>query len=351
MHAYHEKLCLVQLSFDGNDAVIDPLALRGEELAPLASLLADHEVVKVMHGADYDLRMLDRDLGAHLCSLEDTQVAAQLVGEGSFGLAVLVGKELGVVLDKKYQRSDWSIRPLGGEELRYAAADTAFLAGLMARMGERLDDLGRREWWQEECRVLESIRWEPSTGHNLGFERLRGVRALTGAARDRVAALWQWREDTAEAADVPPFRVMSPDTVVDLAVNPPADVAALASRRGVGRAVCQRSGARIVALLTAPPPVPPRVHGERFVRDRELETRVKELKASRDLVAASLAIDPALLAPRAALEAVARDAPRDHDGLVASLGRHWRAGVLAAEVLPVVAHWPRVGAVHDEPSQ
>jgi len=125
MHAYHEKLCLVQLSFDGQHAIIDPLELGRDGLAPLAALLADPAVVKVMHGADYDLRMLDRDLGAHLCGLEDTQMAAQLIGEGSFGLAALVSTKLGVVLDKKFQRSDWSIRPLGSEELRYAAADTA----------------------------------------------------------------------------------------------------------------------------------------------------------------------------------------------------------------------------------
>ena len=124
-------------------------------------MLADPGVEKVLHGADYDLRVLDRDLGARVVRLRDTQVAAQLLGEAQTGLAALVGREAEVVLDKRHQRADWGRRPLTHELLAYAAADTAYLELLRRRLSERLAALGRLAWWEEECVALEAIRWEP----------------------------------------------------------------------------------------------------------------------------------------------------------------------------------------------
>ncbi len=177
LHSYFHKLCLVQLSFDGAHALVDPLALGRENLRPLARLLADSAVRKLLHGADYDLRVLDRDLGARVVNVRDTQVAAQLLGEPQTGLAALAGKLLDVALDKKFQRADWGERPLSAEARAYAAGDTAFLAGLGAALSARLAELGRLAWWEEECAALEAIRWEPPEPDPLAFERIKGSRA------------------------------------------------------------------------------------------------------------------------------------------------------------------------------
>lgn len=343
LHSYFHKLCLVQVSCGGCNGLLDPFALSREQFAPLVALCADASVEKLLHGADYDLRVLDRDLGVRTVRVRDTQVAAQLLGEPRTGLAAMLELELGIVLDKRFQRADWGQRPLGPELETYAAADTAYLEPLRDRLQARLEALGRRSWWEEECAALESVRWEPPTSDALDFERIRGARRLKGPARDRIAALHAWRERRAAEQDVPPFRVLGADAMLVLAEAPPADLGAFAGVKGVGRALVRRHGADLLQLLGSPPAAAPpraRVPGK---RDREREARVHQARAVRDAVAAALALEPGVLAPRAGLDLFAERLPRSADELAACLGRRWRSDVLAEHLLPLAARWREGG--------
>jgi len=337
-HSYHHKLCLVQLTVDGEHALLDPLALGREGLAPLAELLSDGSVRKLLHGADYDLRILHRDLGATIVNLRDTQVAAQLLGEPATGLAALVEKELGVTLDKSFQRTDWGRRPLSPAERTYAAADTAYLAPLHARLEARLEALGRLTWWEEECEALEQVRWVRPEPDPLAFERLKGARALKGAARDRVAALHRWRENRASEADVPPFRVLRNEILLALAKDAPESVDDLGKVKGIPRPLVRRSGSELVRLLSDPRPAPPRRPRRGFQPDPVLDARVKKLRTVRDEVAAEQGLDPGVVAPRAGLEAVAAAAqPVEASEAGRLLGRRWRADLLAARLATALA--------------
>lgn len=338
-HVYRSKLCLVQVGAGSEVWLVDPLALGREGLAPLVDLLAAPAVEKVMHGADYDLRVLDRELGAAVRGLADTQLAAQLGGIGAFGLASLLEQELGVRVDKRFQRANWGERPLAPALRDYAAGDVGHLPALADALLARLAALGRVEWWREECAALERVRWEETPPDPCAFLRVKGAHALRGAARDRLAALWMWREERAAERDWPPFRVLQPETLLQLAAHPPADLRALAEVRGVGRGFAAQHGRELLALLAAPPPAPERARVPPPPRDRRREERVAALRAARDRVAAELGIDGSLLAPRAALEAVADAGPRSEAELAASLGRKWRARVLASHLLPVVGGW------------
>ena len=196
LHSYYHKLCLIQLSVDGEHWVLDPLALGHDALRPLVEILEDSGIEKILHGADYDLRVLNRDLGARTVDISDTQVAAQLLGESQTGLAALVERETGVALDKKYQRADWGLRPLTPELLAYAAGDTAFLARLRDSLAGKLAALGRLEWWREECRALEAVRWEAPEPDALAFERAGKSREDSVAAavhRDHAGRGEPWR--------------------------------------------------------------------------------------------------------------------------------------------------------------
>jgi ribonuclease D len=338
-HAYRARLCLMQIS-DGTQAwLVDTLALDLPALQPLGELLANEGIEKVLHGADYDLRLLDREMGVTVRGLRDTQLAAQLCGVAAFGLASLLENELGVTLDKRFQRADFGLRPMSPELAAYAAADAVHLLELEERLRRRLDDLGRVGWWFEECAALEDVRWEETPPDPLAFARMRGASALRGVARDRLAALWAWREARAAAEDVPAFRVMQPETLLRLADQPPEDLAALAAFRGVGHGGARRHGRELLALMTSPPAAPDRRPVVPFVRDRECEDRIKRLKTARDEVAVGLSLDPVILAPRAVLEAVAEALPVTHDELVRCTGRRWRAEVLAPVVLPVCREW------------
>ncbi len=338
-HSYFHKLCLVQLSFDDVHALLDPLALGSEGLAPMSELLAANDTTVLMHGADYDVRVLDRDLGARIRGLRDTQLAAQLLGEPQTGLAALLAKELGVEVDKKYQRADWGRRPLGPELRAYAAGDTAHLEELPARLEARLDELGRVAWWLEECRALEQVRYEAPEPNPLAFERVKGARKLKGAARDRMAALFAWRDAAAAAEDRPPFHILSNEGMLTLATEPPERADELGRVRGVPRSLARRRAAEIMAALEHPAPAPERQHRPRTPVDRTRENRVKELRSVRDRVAAELGIDPGVLAPRAALERVVDGEPSDRAGVEKALERRWRAEVLAGPLLETVAGW------------
>ena len=351
LHSYFHKLCLIQLSFSGEHVVLDPLALGREHLRPFTDMLADPGVEKVLHGADYDLRVLDRDLGARVIRLRDTQIAAQLLGETQTGLAALVGREAEVVLDKRLQRADWGERPLAPELLAYAAADTAYLELLRLRLSERLTELGRLAWWEEECVALEAIAWEPPTPDPLAFERIKGAGRLTGETRDRLAALHAWREREAASRDVPPFRILQSDALLRLASNPPADLDGLGAVPGVGKPTVRRYGRELLKVLTEPPPAPAHEPRQRVKVDRVREARIKQARATRDAVAKELGLDPGVLAPRSALELVVDRRPRAEEGVLTCLGRRWRTAVLAPALLALVAGWEGgASATHAEPA-
>ena len=93
------------------------------DLAPLGAAMADPRLVKVLHGADYDVTTLKRDFGFSFASLFDTMLAARLLGKSELGLVAVARDELGVTLTKTNQKDDWSRRPLTPQQEAYALAD------------------------------------------------------------------------------------------------------------------------------------------------------------------------------------------------------------------------------------
>lgn len=348
-HSYRSKLCLIQLSFGSTHVVIDPLAVSPGDLAPLTALLADRDVTVIMHGADYDLRVLDRDLGVEVTGLRDTQAAAQLLGEEQTGLAALLEKYLGVSLDKKFQRADWGERPLKAELLGYAANDTAHLEALCSKLEGLLEGLGRLEWWREECAALETVRWEPPVRDELAFERIKGAARLQGESRDRLASLYNWREEIAAQRDVAPFRVVRNEVLLAVATAAPATQAELAQAPGVPAGIVRRWGKGILGALQGVRPVPPRLARPREAVDREREARIRSLRMVRDTKAKELGLAPGVLASRSLLEAVADERPGSPEELRALLQRRWRAEVLGPNILPMVSSWSPAGKLRNGP--
>ncbi len=331
MHSYFHKVCLIQVTADGRHMVIDPLAIAADDLEPLWSVVADPAVPVLMHGADYDIRVLDRDYGARVCGLQDTQIMALLLGEEKTGLAALLEKELGVRLDKRHQRADWGRRPLTRSQVAYAAADTAYLGALVARLRERLEELGRWSWAVEEFQNLEEVRFSAPEADPLAFERIKGARALRGEARDRLFTLHGWREDMAQTLDVPPFKVLGNRQLVLLAEDPPADPVALGEVEGIGPRAVRRWGRELLRFVRHPHRAPDRVKVPRPPNPPpEVRRRLKNLMAARDARAKELGIQEGLVCSRNCAEAVAARQPRCSS--VADLEsaglRGWRLEVL-----------------------
>ncbi len=214
LHHYFEKVCLIQLSVDQEDIIVDPLA--GCDLSPLLNVLAEKPLI--LHGADYDLRMLRASFGFHpRRPVFDTMLAAQLLGYQGLGLAALVQRFMGVTLSKTGQRSNWSKRPLERVQLDYAVDDTHYLHSLARELRGQLQGLGRSDWHREACEkmVVASARITPRDPENEW--RIKGLKDLEGPSLNMVRSLWYWRDQQARECDRPSFKIMGNEQLLALA--------------------------------------------------------------------------------------------------------------------------------------
>jgi len=339
-HRYHDRVYLVQLSSRTLTAIVDPLAVA--DLAPLGRMLADPGVEVVFHDADYDLRLLDQQYGFRAARLFDTRVAAQLLNEPGIGLAALLEKYLDVRLDKRFQRADWSTRPLPPEMLDYAAADTRHLPALRDILRARLVERGRLSWAEEEFALLERVRWGPIEDDEPAYLRVKGAKALRGRHLAALREVYQWREETAARTDRAAFRILSTEPLLAIAKTLPTDSAALRAIRGIGPDLVERGGGEILAAVRRALDLPernlPRIErGPRRVPDPAFEARVDQLKAKRNELATRLDLAPGVLCPNATLEAIARACPRTLDALRAIPGvRRWQAETFGGELLEAI---------------
>jgi ribonuclease D len=311
-HRFHDRIYLLQLSSRHETAVVDPLAVTS--LAPLAATLADPEVEIVFHDADYDLRLLNLEYGFGITNLFDTRIAAQLLNEPGVGLAALLEKYLGVKLDKRYQRADWSARPLSPEMLDYAAADTHHLPALRDLLREQLRERGRLEWAEEEFALVTGVRWSPPEPDEPAYLRLKGAKALPGRALAVLRELFEWRDQLARRSDKAAFRILNNEPMLAMAKAPPVDLSELKAVRGIGGEQAERRGREILAAVQRGLAVPeahlPRVERPpRRPADLAYEARLERLKAARNLLAVQYDLAPGVLCPNGTLEAVARINP------------------------------------------
>src|SRR3954452_9597900 len=283
-HRHKDRVYLLQISSRNETAVVDPLAV--DSLAPLGDVLADPGVEVVFHDADYDLRLLRQEYGLNASNLFDTRVAAQLLNEPGVGLAALLEKYLGVRLDKRYQRADWSARPLSREMLEYAAADTLHLLALRDILQSQLRERGRREWAEEEFALLSAARRMPAEPDEPGFLRLKGAKALNGRGLAVLRELFQWREAEARRTDKAAFRIMNNEPLLLMAKSPPRDLSQLKAVRGISAEQAERRGRDILAAVERGLSIPdrelPRLERPRRPPpDAAYEARLERLKAVR----------------------------------------------------------------------
>jgi ribonuclease D len=335
-HRYHDRIYLLQLSTRDRTAVIDPL--RVSHLEAIGERLADPDTEIIFHDADYDLRMLDRDYGFRARNIFDTRVAAQLLNEPGIGLAALLDKYLGVTLDKKFQRADWSRRPLLPGMLEYAATDTRYLPQLRDILLDKLTERGRLSWAREEFAALEEIRWAPAVSEE-GFWRVKGAKLLRGAAVAVLRELYEWRDQLARQQDRAPFRILNNEAMLELAKAQPRTLTALRAIKGVGGEIIQRRGAELLAAIergvaTPDSGIPRPERGPRIRPDAAYLERVERLKQVRNTEAPRLDLAPGVLCPNSSLESVARAEPTTKEELEqVSDMRRWQKEVLGDALL------------------
>jgi ribonuclease D len=312
---------------------VDPLSRL--ELAPLHPSFANGAIRKILHGADYDIRLLSRDFGLVVFGLVDTMIAARLLGEPALGLAALLDKFLGVSLDKAHQRADWSKRPLSEAMRAYAVEDTRHLESLASIFEDRLEALGRLDWAREEWTRLESVRWSDRRDTDPEpFRRTKGARALDPAGLAVLREVWQWRDAMARKRDQPPFRVLRDETLLAIAKAPPAAIGDLTRIAGFPDYLVRSPSAsdlieaarRGVSCPEADRP-PLRVDVRERLRPA-VEARIDVIRQRRDEIARTLELDPSVLASRGVVEEMAKRWEAGIDPWEIAELRRWQTGLL-----------------------
>ena len=338
LHCYREKLCLIQISLparerrgsiersalDANlgaesdlvdiarrsarstsDYIVDPLTDVDLEL--LCAALAEKEIV--LHGADFDLRLLRRGLNFSARRIFDTVIAARLLGIREFSLAALVKRHFGVELGKGSQKANWGRRPLPARMIEYAMNDTHYLLPLADCLESELRERDRLDWLRQSCqRALEQAAVERVRDED-ELWRIRGSASLRGREAAVLRALWQWRENEAEAADRPSFHILQNHELLNAATSfvsgSMPDYKHFSSRR---RQAFRQAAQAATQLPESEWPVLRRRFGTR--PGQGTVRRAEELRHRRDRAAKELDLEPAFIASRTTIEAIAADETR-----------------------------------------
>jgi ribonuclease D len=342
LHAYRERVCLIQFSTPAADFILDPI--RVKDLRPLAPLFANPAQQKVFHAAEYDIICLRRDYQFDFKNLFDTMSGARSLGWSQVGLAAILELHFGVTMNKKYQRADWGRRPLTPEQLDYARLDTHYLLRLRDLQLQALSDAGHWPEAEEEFERIASLRAEaePPSTPAPAFWRVKGARDLAPAQAAILQELFAYREEQARRIDRPLFMVMSDATLMELARRAPRRSEDLPAVAGMTADQIRRHGPAVLRAieqgLRAPALRPPHVEREPDdVRDRydRLHTWRKERARARG-------VESDVILPRRALLDLARRPPRTEQDLtrVTDFGP-WRRGTYGAEILALLSSGPK----------
>ena len=308
LHAYKERLCLLQFSSSEEDAVVDPLAVK--DLAPLAALFGSSDIEKIFHAAEYDLIVLNRDYGFPVANIFDTMIAARTLGRKKVGLGNLLEEEFGIKLEKKFQRADWGERPLRREMLEYARMDTHHLIELRDRLKAELEERGRWELAKEDFERLPHLIKASSEPQAQEVWRVKGARDLNPRQAAILQELARYREAKAAAADVPLFKIIGDSTLTAIAVKRPSTPADFKGIAGMTPGQIQRHGKGLLDAVKRGEHAPPLRRPMRAPYDEAFVERLDKLRAWRKNAAKEMEVESDVVLPRDLMEAAARVNPK-----------------------------------------
>ena len=324
LHRYRDRVSLIQISGAEDHYVFDPLRL--DTVLPLGALLENRSILKVFHGADYDLASLKRDFGFRVAPIFDTALAARAAGIAPFSLQSLIERFFQVRVSKAHQKSDWSCRPLSTSQLDYAVADTAYLIRLYECLQTAVAERGRTDQIEEECRLLSEIEWsDPDEADPM---QIRGASKLPTEAKRIFPSLVALRNRLAEARDVPRFKVMSNDDLFRLAKAAPTDYDGLVKCFDRPRSTLLRHAeewlAAVAAGQSAPVPQTDRVRTPRRPPPTPAqEQTISKLIQWRNAQAMAEGVEPAMVLTHGVIRRLVMEGVCTSDALAPFL-RQWQ---------------------------
>jgi len=314
LHAYREKVCLIQFSTSTKDYIVDPLSF--EDLSPLSSIFANPKIEKIFHAAEYDLICLKRDFDFHFKNLFDTMQAARILGYRYVGLEKLLFEKFAVKMDKRHQKADWGARPLSSAQLDYARMDTHYLSALRDVLEDELKQVNRWGYAQDDFALVCEVDTPREKSNGASWKKFASRKDITARELTILSELCKCRDAIAERLDRPVFKVIADDILLDIAKNIPEKDVDLAgaglSQKQIGLWGNQileatKHGVRAPLVKKEQPKRP----------DDAMLKRLDKLKVWRKKLAEEIKVESDIILPKRFLATLAEQPPKDMNMLQA----------------------------------
>jgi ribonuclease D len=308
LHAYRERVCLIQFSTSAKDYILDPLAF--DNLEWLAPLFASPQIEKIFHAAEYDLICLKRDFGFTFRNIFDTMQAARILGYPFVGLDAILNEKFHVKVDKRHQKADWAARPLTPAQLDYARMDTHYLISLRDLLEQELREKERWGFALDDFSLACHVNEPKEKSNGDSWKRFASRKDITPRELTILRELCLCRDAIAEHMNRPPFKVIPDKVLLDIAQNLPekdVDLAAL----GLSQKQIHLWGGQILAASRRGA-ANPLVRAEQAKRPKEaVIRRLDKLKAWRKKVAEEMKVESDIVLPKGLLNTLAEHPPKD----------------------------------------
>ncbi|MBN2421829.1 HRDC domain-containing protein [Candidatus Woesearchaeota archaeon] len=288
-HHYGTYISLIQISSQKKNWVVD--CLRLGEIPEVLDILKDSSVEKIFHGCDFDLRVLSEQYKIQPKNIFDTQIVAQFLGFEKFGLGNLLEKYFGIEKKERFQRADWTRRPIRHDMLEYAAKDSKYLVELSMILKKELKACNRLGWVMQECRHIESQHLSLS---RTGFWDIKGLKELTDNQRAVLKKLYALRERFARRVRRPDHFIISTKKMIEMSVQKPA-YNQIRKMKGVHPVVRQKAGLIAHEIMAAKDEKigMPKKTIKKFTEEQSHE--FDELMEKRKKIAVKYRIEPYLI--------------------------------------------------------
>ena len=340
---YQEKVCLVQIATPRECFLVDPL--QTGDLSPLKPFFANPDIRKVFHGSDYDIRSLYKDFSIEVKNLFDTQLACRFLGMQFTGLDAVLNLFYNIRLEKKFQKKDWSQRPLSDEMLAYASQDAIYLNALSKKLEERLIETGRLDWFLQECDIQSLVR-APAANGDPRFLKFKGAGRLGRRSLAVLEALLEFRGSVAQKIDRPLYQVIHNHVLLKLAIEKPRDMNHLKGLEVLSIKQLNRYGQQVLNTIHAameldPSILPAYPRSHEPVPDARISARITALKKWRESAATYLEIEPGLLCNNALITAISSKNPQHVEALYAIEGiKPWQIEAVGKQIVAVLQDSP-----------
>ena len=336
LHCFKEKICLIQIATADQAFIIDPFKIK--TITVFLKILDNENIIKIFHGADFDIRSLDRDYHARVNNLFDTEIACRFLGLKERGLGSLLERNFNITSNKKYQKADWSMRPIKPEMIKYSVMDVAYLTKLYDIIHKKLMDNGRYLWAKEEFEIQEQVRYKSNQTLPL-FQKFKGAGKMDGRTLAVLENLLLLRMQIAQTKDQPLFKIISNASLTTLSIHKPATVEQILKVKALSARQADMYGQQCVEVIKkalniekAHLPTYPKI--KRPGRDSKIDNTIRNLKKLREKLSNSMGIEPGFLLNNASIFSIACNKPEKADQLfnIPHI-RHWQVENIGDDIV------------------